>query len=369
MQNNPLNRLNRLGQSVWLDYIDHSILVDGTLSGLIQHDNLAGLTSNPAIFEKAIANNKDYADDIADLLHSQASSSELYTSIVLKDISRAADVFLPVYERTGGRDGYVSIEVSPLLARDSEASVLEARDLWARLKRPNIMIKIPGTSEGLVAVRTLLAEGINVNVTLLFSVERYVEVLEVYLLAMEQRLAQGLNLDRVASVASFFLSRIDVKVDKLLDNITGDEQQVSDAAALRGRVAIACAALAYRHFQQVTLSPRWQTLAKAGARVQRLLWASTGTKDPAYSDIKYVEPLIAVDTVNTLPQKTLDAYRDHGQPSLRIEESIADADSVLARISESGIDMPELMQVLEEEGIRKFVEPYNSILDNIEKRR
>lgn len=365
MQNNPLNRLNQLGQSVWLDFIDRTILSDGTLSGLIENDSLAGLTSNPAIFEQAISQDKAYTHDIDRLVRSGATPVELYTALVLDDISQAADLFLPVYERTDGRDGYVSIEVSPLLARDSEASVKEARDIWARLNRPNIMIKIPGTTEGLVAVRALLAEGINVNVTLLFSVERYTEVLEVYLQAMEQRLAQGLTVDRVASVASFFLSRIDVKMDALLDNITVDEQQQSQARILRGRVAIACAALAYRHFQSVTQSARWQKLSAAGARVQRLLWASTGTKDPAYSDIKYVEPLVATDTVNTLPQKTMNAYRDHGQPALSIEQSMADAESVLRQIADLKIELAELMQALEEEGIRKFVEPYQSILEKI----
>jgi len=363
MQNNPLNRLNQLGQSVWLDFIDRTILSDGTLSGLIENDSLAGLTSNPAIFEQAISQDKAYTNDIDRLVRSGVTPVELYTALVLDDISQAADLFLPVYERTAGRDGYVSIEVSPLLARDSEASVKEARDLWSRLDRPNIMIKIPGTTEGLVAVRALLAEGINVNVTLLFSVERYIEVLDVYLQAMEQRLAQGLTVDRVASVASFFLSRIDVKIDALLGNVAGEEQ--AQAHALRGRVAVACAALAYRHFQSVTQSARWQKLGAAGASVQRLLWASTGTKDPAYSDIKYVEPLVATDTVNTLPQKTMNAYRDHGQPALCIEQSIADAGSVLTQIAGLKIELAELMQSLEEEGIRKFVEPYQSILEKI----
>jgi len=367
--NNPLNRLNSLGQSIWLDFIDRSILSDGTLARLLQDDDLAGLTSNPAIFEKAISNDTAYTGDIARQGRTGTELEALYTSLVLEDISRAADLFLPVYERTAGRDGYVSIEVSPLLARDSEASVQEARKIWEYLRRPNIMIKIPGTQEGLAAVRTLLAEGINVNVTLLFSVERYARVLETYQEALEERLSRGLPLDSVASVASFFLSRIDVKVDALLDRIVADHRQVKTARGLRGRAAIASAALAYRQFQSVTQNQRWQALARAGARVQRLLWASTGTKDPAYSDIKYVEPLIAVDTVNTLPRDTLNAYRDHGQPALRIEQSMTDADEVMAQLAGLGVEMPALMQALEEEGIRKFVEPYQAILATLDRLR
>jgi transaldolase len=366
---NPLNRLNSLGQSIWLDFIDRSILSDGTLARLIQDDDLAGLTSNPAIFEKAISQDAAYTEDIARPGRAGMQPEALYTSVVLEDISRAADLFLPVYERTAGRDGYVSIEVSPLLARDSEASVLEAREIWGCLKRPNVMIKIPGTQEGLAAVRTLLVEGINVNVTLLFSVERYARVLQTYQEALEERLSRGLPLGGIASVASFFLSRIDVKVDALLDGMVADDQRMKAARELRGRAAIASAALAYRQFQAVTQNQRWQTLAKAGARVQRLLWASTGTKDPTYSDIKYVEPLIAVDTVNTLPRETLSAYRDHGQPVLRIGQSIADADEVMTQLAGLGVDMPALMQALEEEGIRKFVEPYQAILAALDRLR
>ena len=368
MDHAPLKQLNRLGQSIWLDFIERSILGNGDLAGLIQHDDLAGLTSNPAIFEKAISQDKTYSEDIARLGRAGMTREGLYTSLVLDDISRAADLFLPVYEQTNGRDGYVSIEVSPLLARDSEASIQEARELWTHLKRPNIMIKIPGTTEGLVAVRTLLAEGINVNVTLLFSVDRYASVLETYLQALENRLAQGLPLDRVASVASFFLSRIDTKVDALLDDMR-DASQATTAGELRGRAAIASAALAYRHYQSVIQTPRWKNLAKAGADVQRLLWASTSSKDPAYSEIKYVEPLIAENTVNTLPMNTLNAYREQGQPALRIDEAIASADEVMTQLAELGVDIPTLMQALEEEGIKKFVEPYQAILNKLDQLR
>ena len=368
MDHTPLKQLNRLGQSIWLDFIERTILTNGDLTGLIQEDDLAGLTSNPAIFEKAISKDTTYGDDITRLNHAGMSRESVYTSLVLDDIGRAADLFLPVYEQTNGRDGYVSIEVSPLLARDSEASIQEARELWAELQRPNIMIKIPGTREGLDAIRSLLAEGINVNVTLLFSVDRYASVLETYLQALEDRHAQGLPLNGVASVASFFLSRIDSKVDAVLDDMR-DDSQATAARELRGRAAIASAALAYRHYQSVIESPRWQTLAKAGADVQRLLWASTSSKDPAYSDIKYVEPLIARDTVNTLPMNTLNAYREHGQPELRIDQSIAEADDVMTQLAGLGIDMPAVTQALEEEGIKKFVEPYEAILNKLEQLR
>lgn len=369
MKSKNLIALNQLGQSIWLDFIDRSILSDGTLAKLIKQDRLAGLTSNPAIFEKAISQDTAYSEDIQSLNSTDISAQTMYTSLVLEDIGRAADLFLPVYKESAGRDGYVSIEVSPLLAHDTRASVKEARDLWAHLKRPNIMIKIPGTEEGLKAARILLTEGINVNVTLLFSVERYASVLETYLQALELRQVQGLPLDTVASVASFFLSRIDVKVDALLDATVKDNPLLTAAHELRGHAAIASAALAYQHFQTVVHSARWQTLANAGAQVQRLLWASTGTKDPAYSDIKYVEPLIAVDTVNTLPRETLDAYRDHGEPALRIEQSIVDAHAVMAQLADLKIDMPVLMQTLEDEGIKKFVEPYSKILTTLTRMR
>jgi transaldolase len=369
MSTSPVNTLGSLGQSIWLDYIDRSMLNDGTLLQLIEEDGLAGLTSNPSIFEKAITGDAAYADDIATLGHAGATRESLYESLVLADIGHAADSFLPVYQRSAGRDGYVSIEVSPLLARDSAASVREARDLWAHLQRPNIMIKIPGTREGLVAVRTLLADGINVNVTLLFSAERYASVLEVYLTALEERLARGLAIDRVASVASFFLSRIDVKVDALLDAMQSDAARAKLAGELRGSAAIASAALAYRHYLSVTQDQRWQALASAGASTQRLLWASTGTKDPAYPDIKYVDSLVARDTVNTVPPETLNAYRDHGRPALRIDQAMAGAEDVMRQLAGLGVDMAAVAQALEEEGIRKFVEPYQSLLASLERLR
>jgi transaldolase/transaldolase/glucose-6-phosphate isomerase len=346
------------GQSLWLDYIDRRILDDGTLARLIDEDRIAGLTSNPAIFEKAISHDTCYADAIERLRAGGADRED--------DIARAADSFAPVYRHSGGRDGFVSIEVSPLLARDTEGTVAEARELWQRLDRPNIMIKVPGTAEGLPAIRQLLGEGINVNVTLLFSVGRYVETLDAYMDALEQRLDAGLAIDRVASVASFFLSRIDVMVDSILDGIAArGDAQATPASELRGRAAVASAGFAYKRFQETVAGARWRALAAAGARPQRLLWASTGTKDPAYSDIKYVEALIARDTVNTLPLQTLDAYRDHGSPLDRIAAAVNSAPQTLKALAGLGIDMHAITEQLEREGIEKFVKPYQSLLETL----
>lgn len=363
MESNPLTRLNALGQSIWLDYIDRQILEDGTLAALIEHDRLAGLTSNPAIFEKAIAHGGQYAGAIAKLRATNADRETLYEHLVLSDIGHAADSFRPVYEASDGLDGYVSIEVSPLLARDTEATIAEARELWQRLDRPNIMIKVPGTEEGLPAIRQLLVDGINVNITLLFSVGRYLSVLDCYQDALEMRQSAGQPLAGVASVASFFLSRIDVKVDAALDALIDAGGEPSERArSLRGQAAIASAAFAYRRFREHSEQARWQTLRAAGARPQRLLWASTSSKDPAFSDIKYVEALIAPETVNTLPLSTLNAYRDHGDPEIRIEQAIEAASTVMHGLADLGIDMKQVDDELEAEGIEKFVKPYESLL-------
>jgi len=362
----PTAAVSQLGQSLWLDYIDRRILVDGTLTRLIAEDRVAGLTSNPAIFEKAITHDSCYAEDIERLQASGGDRETLYAGLILDDIARAADAFAPVYRDSDGRDGFVSIEVSPLLARDTERTVAEARTLWQRLARPNVMIKVPGTVEGLPAIRQLLSEGVNVNVTLLFSVGRYMEVLDAYMDAMQQRLDSGLDVDRVASVASFFLSRIDVMVDPTLDALAAKGgAAAAQAAALRGRAAVASAGFAYKRFQETNAHARWQALAAAGARPQRLLWASTGTKDPAYSDIKYVEALIARNTVNTLPMETLGAYRDHGEPAERIAAAIDAAPQTMKGLAELGIDMHRVTEQLEREGIEKFVKPYQSLLDTL----
>ncbi|MEW6332175.1 MAG: transaldolase, partial [Pseudomonadota bacterium] len=322
----------------------------------------------PSIFEKAITGHEDYEADIARLAHQAPNPVEMYEAIVLADIGHAADLFLPLHEQTGGRDGFVSIEVSPHLAHDTAGTVQEAERLWQRLHRPNVMIKVPGTLAGLPAIRRLIAQGINVNVTLLFGLGRYREVLDAWLSGLEDRAQAGKPLDKPASVASFFLSRIDTLVDKHLDALSGSGR--TEAAALRGAAAIACARLAYRIFSEVLDSERWQRLAARGARApQRLLWASTSAKDPAYSPVKYVEPLIGPETVNTLPPETLDAYRRQGQPAQRLNQDMEQAAAVPERLARLGIDLESVSRQLEEEGVRKFIEPYDKLLDALEQRR
>jgi len=364
---NPLLVIKSLGQSIWLDYIERGMLASGELAHLIKRDGLVGITSNPAIFEKAITGHEDYEADIAALARHARNAAEIYEPIVLDDISHAADLLLPVHEQTSGRDGFASIEVSPHLAYDTDKTVKEAVRLWEKLHRPNIMIKVPGTIQGLPAVRQLIAKGINVNVTLLFGLVRYREVLQAWLSGLEDRAKAGLRLGSVASVASFFLSRIDALVDKRLDALvhSGD----SSAASLRGTAAIAHARLAYRMYKETQGSERWRRLATRGAQPQRLLWASTGTKDPAYSDVKYVEPLIGPDTVNTLPPETLNAYRKHGDPALRLEQDLAQATEVTAGLAMLGIDLETVAQQLEEEGVKKFVVPFDKLFASLEQRR
>lgn len=364
---NPLLVIKSLGQSIWLDYIERGLLASGELAHLIKRDGLAGITSNPAIFEKAITGHEDYEADITALARHARNATEIYEPIVLDDIGHAADLFLQVYEQTRGRDGFVSIEISPHLACDTDKTVKEAIRLWEKLHRPNIMIKVPGTVQGLPAVRQLIAKGINVNVTLLFGLGRYREVLQAWLAGLEDRVRAGMNLKSVASVASFFLSRIDVLVDKRLDALAHSDDK--STSSLRGTAAIACARLAYQMYKEMQDSERWRRLAARGAQPQRLLWASTGTKDPVYSDIKYVEALIGPDTVNTLPPETLNAYRKHGDPALRLEQDLAQAAETTAGLATLGIDLETVAQQLEEEGVIKFVEPFDKLLVSLEQRR
>ena len=368
MKTNPLMQIRALGQSIWLDYIERALLVSGKLAHLIKQDGLAGMTSNPSIFEKAISGHEDYDADIAALARRTRNVTEIYEAIVMDDIGLAADLLLPVYERTNKRDGFVSIEVSPHLAYDTDQTVREAVRLWERLHRANIMIKVPATAQGLPAVQRLIAEGINVNVTLLFGLKRYREVIAAYLSGLEQRCTDGKPLDTIASAASFFLSRIDVLVDKRLDALS-DSGNDDTAASLRGQAAVAYARLAYQIYKEWLTTDRWRRLADHGARSQRLLWASTGTKDPAYSDVKYVEALIGPDTVNTLPPETLDAFRDHGDPALRLEQDLAQAADIPIRLAQKKIELEAVAQQLETEGVRKFVEPYDKLLASLAKRR
>jgi transaldolase len=356
---NPLVRLGELGQSPWYDYITRDLMLSGELDRLIEEDGLRGMTSNPTIFDKAIAESRLYDEEIRRLSEQGRSAGEIFDSLAVADVRAACDKFAPLHRSTDGSDGQVSLEVSPTLAHDTAGTIQEAQRLWRAVDRPNVMIKIPGTKAGLPAITESLAAGISVNVTLLFSVERYGEVIEAFLQGLERRQQQGLPIRPVASVASFFVSRVDSKVDPLLD-------RVGDPAGLRGKIAIANACAAYRLFEWSLTSPRWDRLAKAGARPQRPLWASTSTKDPRYVDVHYVEPLVAPRTVNTLPPETFAAYRDHGKPAVRIRDGVAAAPAQLKALAESGIDLATVTRELEDEGVAKFAASYASLLSGIE---
>ncbi len=366
MKENPLLKLTSLGQSIWLDFISRQLIVSGELKRLIEEDGLRGMTSNPAIFDKAIAGSHDYDDDIRALAQEGKGIEEIYEALTVAEVQRAADVFRPLYDRLQGSDGFVSLEVNPHLAHDTHGTISEARRLWGKLNRPNVFIKVPATLEGLPAIRQLISEGINVNVTLLFGLPRYRQVAEAYIAGLEERAARGLSL-QVASVASFFLSRIDVLLDPRLEKMAqAGGEKAEAAAALTGEVAIASAKVAYIIYQEIFLAGRFKTLAAQGARTQRLLWASTSTKNPAYPDTKYVEPLIGPDTINTLPVETLNAYRDHGQPAVRLADGLEKAAAILQRLPEVEVDLNQATQELEDQGVEKFNQPYDSLLGTLE---
>lgn len=365
---NPLLHLQTFGQSAWLDFIRRGMLTSGEMQRLMEDCGVQGVTSNPSIFEKAIVGSHDYDDRIHALALEGKTSREIYEDLTLDDVRCAADLFRQVYDQTEGRDGFVSLEVSPDLADDATGTVKEARRLWQLLNRPNVMIKVPGTREGITAIRQLIAEGINVNVTLLFGLSRYRDVCEAYLEGLAARMARGIPLGRVASVASFFLSRIDTLVDSLSDQRRQERDDDKSRHAI-GQTAIACAMAAYEIYKEIFHGERFSALAAQEARPQRLLWASTSTKSPSESDVKYVEALIGQDTVNTLTLETLNAYRDHGRPAARLEEGITQARDVLDRLRTSGIDVEKLSDQLEEEGIRKFIKAFDGLVESIERKR
>ncbi|OGR27614.1 MAG: transaldolase [Desulfobacca sp. RBG_16_60_12] len=370
MNPNPLLKLSTFGQSIWLDYIRRRMIDAGELKKLIDDDGLKGVTSNPAIFQKAIAGSTDYDEAIRTLAQAGTSVQAIYQVLTVEDVQRAADLFRPLYDREDGRDGFVSLEVNPHLAHDTQGTVAEARRLWQALSRPNVLIKVPATREGLPAIRQLIGEGLNVNVTLLFGLPRYREVAQAYIAGLEARAAQGRPLNRVASVASFFLSRIDVLLDPRLEKLAAaGGPQAGPARDLIGQVAIASARAAYTIYQEIFGSERFKKLAAQGARPQRLLWASTSTKNPAYPDLKYVEPLIGPDTVNTLPPETLEAYLDHGDPAARLTEGMDRAAGVLTRLPELGLDLDQATQQLEDEGVEKFNQPFDSLMATLEGKR
>lgn len=355
---NPLNQIQKQGQSIWLDLLNREIMDSGKLQSLIKEDGLRGLTSNPSIFEKAINGSPDYDGDIAKLSINENDSTVLFFDIAIKDIQRAADIFKPVYDKTNGKDGFVSLEVSPHLARDTEGTIKQAQELWKKVDRKNLMIKIPGTKEGLPAIRKCLSEGINVNVTLLFGLPRYREITEAFMDGLEDRLKADKPIQNVASVASFFLSRIDVMVDPILKKKEADK--------LVGEVAIASAKKAYQIYLEMISSNRFKKIEAKGAQRQRVLWASTSAKDPSFSDVKYVENLIGKETINTLPMETIDAFRDHGKVNETLVLGVVHANKVMDDLKAMDIDIDEITQNLEKEGINKFNRAYSKLLKSID---
>jgi transaldolase len=370
MNENPLVKIQEFGQSIWLDYLSRKLIASGELKALIGEDGLRGMTSNPSIFDKAITGSPDYDEDIRALALAGKGAEEIYEVLAIKDVQDASDQFRSVYDGLEGKDGFVSLEVNPHLARDVKKTLSEARRLWKELNRPNVFIKVPATKEGLECIRQLISEGINVNVTLLFGLPRYREVAEAYILGLEDRAGKGKSLETVSSVASFFLSRIDVLVDSMMEKImAGGGDTAGLAKKVHGQVAIASAKEAYQIYKEFFGGKRFHLLEEKGARPQRVLWASTSTKNPDYSDVKYVEPLIGPQTINTMPQETLEAYRHHGDPALRLEKGLREARETLGRLPELNIDIDQVTQQLENEGIEKFNKPFDDLIKSLENKR
>ena len=368
---NPLLTIeSEYGQSIWMDNLSRDLLESGELAQLITTRGVLGITSNPAIFEKAIVGNAIYDTEIKAGIQANKSLNDIYESLIFSDICKACDVLLPVYKQTNGIDGYVSIEVPPTIATDTKSTISEARRYHAAIGCPNVMIKIPGTPEGLPAVEQMIGEGISINVTLLFSVESYIESAWAYIRGLETRAAKGEDISNISSVASFFLSRIDTnidaKLDRLIKNLT-DPAKIEKISALKGKIAIANAKIAYQEYKKIIATDRWQVLEAKGARVQRLLWASTGTKDPSYSDVMYVDGLVGNNTVNTLPPSTLEACADHCDPASRIEAGVDEAYRLVASLKDSdvNIDLDAVMDELLIDGIDKFVKPFESLMKSL----
>ncbi len=372
LASNPILEIeNTYGQSIWMDNLSRDLIESGELKESISSRGIHGITSNPAIFEKAIAGNKIYDSAIEAGIKAGMSIEQIYESLVFDDITSACDIFSEVYTETKGLDGYVSVEVPPTIAKDTESTIGEAKRYHKTIDRPNVMIKIPGTTEGLPAVEEVIAAGINVNVTLLFSVDSYIETAWAYIRGLEKRAAAGEDVSNIASVASFFLSRIDSNIDDRLDakiKAGVSEEVGAKLIALKGKVAIANAKVAYQKYKEIYSSDRWQALAAKGAKVQRLLWASTGTKNPNYSDVMYVDELIGADTVNTLPPNTIEACADHCSPGNRIESDLDAAHQVITSLQDDdvAIDLDAVMAELLEDGIDKFVKPFESLIASLE---
>jgi transaldolase len=363
---NPLQQLHALGQSIWLDYIDRTMLHNGELALRIPGDALTGMTSNPTIFEKALAQGTAYDAQLKDAA-GNCTAWEMFELVETDDVRAACDIFRPVYDAAKGHDGFVSIEVSPAAAHDSAATIAEAHRLWKTVSRPNVMIKVPGTTEGAVAVRRLTADGINVNITLLFSIDAHRRVIDAYLAGLEDRAKAGGAIGGVASVASFFVSRVDTEVDKRLDALVASGTcDTNHADMLRGRAAIANAKLAYRLFRECFSGPRWEALAAKGAQLQRPLWASTSTKNPAYRDVLYVEQLIGADTVNTMPPATLEAFRDHGVPARTVDEDLDGAERVISDLAAAGIPLASVTDQLLTDGLASFQKSFDTLIAGLE---
>lgn len=361
MKQSKIKSIRDFGQSIWLDFFDRHIMESGKLRKLINDDGVSGITSNPSIFASAISSSSDYDDDIAVASQKKFSGEKIFFAFAVKDIQRAADFFKPLHEATGGEDGFVSLEVSPLLAHDTDGTIKQARELWETADCKNVMIKIPATAEGLPAIRKCTSEGININITLLFGLPRYKQVTESYISGLEDRVKANQPIDKITSVASFFLSRIDVLADPILD-----EKRLYN---LKGEVAIASAKKAYEMYKHIFSSERFKMLEAKGAKRQHLLWASTSSKDPSYSDVKYVEALIGNETINTLPLKTIEAFNDHGHAASRLENDLDKATDILEELNDNGIDINIITQNLEDEGIEKFNEAYSKLLQAIETRK
>jgi transaldolase len=370
---NPLQQLHDAGQAVWLDFVDRSFLAEGGLRTLIDEDGLTGVTSNPSIFEKAMGHGDAYDEGFKTWLakaDAGASVTDIYEAQAIRDIQNAADDLRPTYDKLNGKDGYVSMEVSPYLANDTQGTIAEARRLWKTVKRPNLMVKVPGTDAGVPAVRQLTEDGLNINITLLFSQHAYQAVAEAFLAGLEARVKANQPIDRIASVASFFVSRIDTQIDKAIDQRIKDGDAESEALrALRGKVAIANAKLAYAWYQEMIAGSRWQALAAKGAMPQRLLWASTGTKDPSYSPTLYVDTLIGPDTVNTMPPKTMDAFREHGQVASSLTHDIEGARHILAETERLGLDLNAVTRTLVSDGVQQFADATDKLLAAVAQKR
>jgi transaldolase len=358
----PLGRVSQLGQSVWVDFISRDALESGELERMVREDSVVGLTSNPTIFQKAIASGEAYDDQLRDVLEREEDAQEVFLELAVQDIQDAADLLRPIWDEGSGRDGYVSLEVNPTLAYDAERTAAEAQRLHDLVDRPNLLVKIPGTEPGLKAIEETIARGISVNVTLLFSLSRHAEVCDAYIRGIERLVESGGDPTGVASVASFFVSRVDTEVDKRLDSSGAPDD-------LKGKAAIANAKLAYQTYKDKFAGDRWQALAAKGATAQRCLWASTSTKNPEYRDVIYVEELIGRDTVNTMPLETIEAFQDHGEAAATLEEDVGEARAAFDRLADAGVDMEDVGRTLEEEGVRKFADSYQELLDDVKQKR